>query len=83
VASSGRRLGFTQYSSLDRITRDNVSRLAIAWRRPAVDPSLVAGVKLSYSHDFRATPLMIDGVLCGSNGIGLVEAFHPGTGRTT
>ena len=25
---------------------------------------------------------MIDGVLYGSNGIGLVEAFHPGTGKT-
>jgi quinoprotein glucose dehydrogenase len=74
--------GFTRYSSLDQIRTDNVSRLAIAWRRPAVDQSLAAGAKLSYSPDFRATPLMIDGVLYGSNGIGLVEAFHPGTGRT-
>ena len=36
----------------------------------------------SFSHDFRATPLMIDGVLFSPNGIGLVEAFHPATGRT-
>ena len=36
----------------------------------------------AFSHDFRATPLMIDGVLYSSNGIGLVEAFHPGTGKT-
>ncbi len=78
----GGDLGFTRYSSLDQITKDNVSRLSVAWRRPAVDPSLGGGATLTYSHDFRATPLMIDGVLYGSNGIGLVEAFHPGTGKT-
>ena len=50
----------------------------------AVDASLKASAPdLSYSHDFHATPLMIDGVLYSSNGIGLVEAFHPGTGKTT
>ncbi|PYR87606.1 MAG: hypothetical protein DMF84_31195, partial [Acidobacteria bacterium] len=32
--------------------------------------------------NFRATPLMIDGVLYSPNAIGLVEAFHPGTGKT-
>ena len=32
--------------------------------------------------DFRATPLMIKGTLFSSNGIGLVEAFQPATGRT-
>ena len=75
--------GFKRYAPLDQIGKDNVSRLAIAWRRPAIDPSLEAGgERVAYSHDFKATPLMIDGVLYGSNGIGLVEAFHPGTGRT-
>ena len=37
---------------------------------------------LTYSNNFRATPLMIGGVLYSPNGIGLVEAFHPGTGKT-
>src|SRR5262245_32378847 len=81
--SHGGDPGSTKYVPLDQIDRDNVARLQIAWRRPAVDPGLAAGAaNFSYSHDFRATPLMIDGVLYGSNGIGLVEAFHPGTGRT-
>jgi quinoprotein glucose dehydrogenase len=76
-------LGSTKYAPLDQINKDNVSQLRIAWRRPAVDPSLVASEReFAFSHDFRATPLMIDGVLYGSNGIGLVEAFHPGTGKT-
>ena len=71
--------GFKRYAPLDQIRKENVSRLTIAWRRPAVDASL--GTDVPYSHDFKATPLMIDGVLYGSNGIGLVEAFHPGTGQ--
>jgi len=36
----------------------------------------------TFSHDFRATPLMIDDVLYSPNGVGLVEAFDPGTGKT-
>jgi quinoprotein glucose dehydrogenase len=75
--------GSTKYAALDQIGKDNVSRLRIAWRRPAVDPGLVVNERtFGFSHDFRATPLLVDGVLYGSNGIGLVEAFHPGTGKT-
>jgi quinoprotein glucose dehydrogenase len=73
----------TKYAPLDQITKANVSQLRIAWRRPAVDPSLVRDMpNFSFSHDFRATPLMVDGVLYSSNGVGLVEAFNPGTGAT-
>jgi quinoprotein glucose dehydrogenase len=81
--SHGADAASTRYAALDQITQANVAKLRIAWRRPAVDASLLTGAPdLSYSHDFRATPLMIDGVLYASNGIGLVEAFHPGTGKT-
>ena len=31
---------------------------------------------------FRSTPLMVDGVLYASNGVGFVEAFEPDTGKT-
>ena len=75
--------GTKRYSPLDQINMDNVSRLGVAWRRPAVDPSISAkDPNFSYSGNFRATPLMIGGVLYSPNGIGLVEAFHPGTGKT-
>jgi quinoprotein glucose dehydrogenase len=81
--SHGGDPGSTKYAPLDQINRDNVSKLRIAWRRPAVDPGVAPKEQnIEYSHDFRATPLMIDGVLYGSNGVGLVEAFHPGTGKT-
>jgi glucose dehydrogenase len=63
--------------------QDNVSTLRIAWRRPGDRiPGLAGARPIEFSHDFRATPLMIDGVLYGFDGIGMVEAFHPGTGKT-
>jgi quinoprotein glucose dehydrogenase len=75
--------GSTKYSPLDQIDKGNVSRLQIAWRRPSVDPSLTPGVTdFTSSNNFRSTPLMVGGVLYSSNGIGLVEAFDPATGKT-
>jgi quinoprotein glucose dehydrogenase len=75
--------GATKYSPLDQINRANAARLRIAWRRPAVDASIVDAVPgLRVNNNFRATPLMIDGVLYSPNGIGFVEAFEPGSGRT-
>jgi quinoprotein glucose dehydrogenase len=75
--------GTTKYAPLDQINQANVSQLRVAWRREAVDASLSTRVpNLSYSNNFRATPLMIGGVLYSPNAIGLVEAFHPGTGKT-
>ncbi|MBI3047929.1 MAG: pyrroloquinoline quinone-dependent dehydrogenase [Acidobacteria bacterium] len=75
--------GSTKYAAVDQINPSNVAKLRIAWRRPAVDPSLVKlDPTLTFSRNFRATPLMIGGVLYAPNGVGLVEAFHPQTGRT-
>src|SRR4030095_9338731 len=75
--------GSTKYAPLDQINRANVKNLRIAWRRPAVDP-LLSGKdpKLQVQNNFRATPVMIGGVLYSPNGVGLVEAFDPGTGKT-
>jgi quinoprotein glucose dehydrogenase len=76
-------IGASKYSPLDQINKANVGRMRIAWRRPAVDPSIMAKVPdLRYGNNFRATPLMIDGVLYAPNGVGLVEAFDAGTGKT-
>ena len=75
--------GSMKYSPLDQINKANVKSLRVAWRRPAIDPTLVAkNPKLDFSNNFRATPLMINGVLYSPNGVGLVEAFDPGTGKT-
>ena len=75
--------GSSKYAPLDQINKDNVAQLKIAWRRPAVDTSLTAKKPdLMVPRVFRATTLMIGGTLFSSNGIGLVEAFQPATGRT-
>jgi glucose dehydrogenase len=72
-----------KYTPLDQINKANVGTLKIAWRRPAVDPQLAAlDPQLRVPNNFRVTPLMIGGVLYSPNGVGLVEAFHPGTGKT-
>ena len=76
--------GATKYSSLDQITSDNVNDLQIAWERPAVDQSILdqAPDISDGSFGFFATPLMVDGLLYAPNGVGLIEAFNPGTGET-
>lgn len=75
--------GFTRYAPLDQIDRTNVGNLDIEWRRSGMDSS--------YSEEFpnlnlpdylRSTPILVDGVLYAPNGVGLVEAFDPGTGQT-
>jgi quinoprotein glucose dehydrogenase len=75
--------GYTKYSPLDQINKDNVSRLTIAWRRGAVADEIRAQApNVVVNNSFRSTPIMVDGVLYSSDGIGLVEAFDPGTGKT-
>ena len=75
--------GFTRYAPLDQINAETVHDLEIVWRRPAVDASLHARWdNLRYSNNLRSTPLMVDGLLYASNGIGVVEAFDPATGET-
>ena len=76
-------IGSTKYAPLDQITRENVTSLEVAWRRPAVDRTILEQVpSLSVTRNLTATPLMVDGVAYTSNGVGLVEAFDPGTGET-
>jgi quinoprotein glucose dehydrogenase len=75
--------GFTRYSALDQINRENVKSLRIAWRRPAVNARLMEAVPdLRPNPYLRATPIMIDGVLYTQDAHGLVIALDGETGRT-
>ena len=79
----GGDLGGTKYTPLSQIDASNVNRLQIAWRRPFLDEYYQRGnPDLSISNDYPALPLVVDGVAFIPNGIGLVEAFDPGTGET-
>lgn len=74
---------FNRYSPADQITADNVADLQIVWRRPAVDPSITnAYPDVRVSGNLRSTPIIMDGVLYATNGVGLAEAFDPATGET-
>ena len=60
----GGNKGFTRYSALDHINRDNVKNLRIAWRRPALNDKMIAVFPETRPNAYlRATPIMIDGVL--------------------
>ena len=74
---------FTRYSPLDQIDKDTVKDLRVAWRRP----SLTDEFRNEYpdarqATPFESTPIFVNGVLYGSNGLGLVEAMDPATGET-
>ena len=74
---------FDRYSPLDQIDGRNVSQLQTAWTRPSLDASITEQFPdLEASPYLRSTPIMIDGVLYASNGVGLVEAFDAQTGKT-
>ena len=75
--------GSTKYAALDQINKSNVGRLRVAWRRPALAEEFRNEHRdLNAPALFRSTPLMIDGVLYASDGVGLVEAFDPASGKT-
>src|SRR5262245_10087922 len=79
----GGNKAFTRYSSLDQITRDNVKKLEIVWRRPAVSDQLMqAFPDLRVTNYLRSTPIVVDGVLYAQNVHGLVVAFDGETGKT-
>jgi quinoprotein glucose dehydrogenase len=81
--SYGGDKGFTRYSPLDQINRDNVSQLRVVWRKPALDPQISGKFPdLVSSNYFRGTPIIVNGVLYAPDGVGLVEAFDAATGRT-
>lgn len=75
--------GSTKYSPLDQINKSNVAQLKIAWRRPMLSPEFrAANPQVRPTNNYRATPIMVGGLLYASKGVGLAEAFDPATGKT-
>ena len=74
---------FQRYSPLDQVQRGNVKDLQVVWARPSIDPQYrEVFPDLVPSNYLRSTPIMINGVLYASNGVGLIEAFDAATGKT-
>lgn len=74
---------FDRYSPLEQIDASNVMNLQVAWRRPALDPSIQnAYPEIRVTGNLRSTPIIVDGVLYATDAVGLAEAFDPATGET-
>ncbi|MCU0635303.1 MAG: PQQ-binding-like beta-propeller repeat protein, partial [Gemmatimonadaceae bacterium] len=69
----GRDAGGTRFAPIDRITRENVARLRLAWvaRTGELEPG---------RRSLEATPILVDGVLYLSTPLGKVIALDPVTG---
>jgi len=65
-----------QYSSLDQITRDNVGKLAEAWRYETGE--LGKGAQEPFA--FQANPILAEGRLYVATGSAIVIALDPATG---
>ena len=73
----------TKYSPLAQIDAGNVKSLAIAWTWDSTDNAVVsAATTRERPGSFKATPLMIDGVLYTSTAFNQVAAIDAGTGKT-
>ena len=78
----GGNAGSQKYSPLDQITRDNVSRLDVAWRWASPDNPLVAADPLLRPGMYHDTPLLVRGVLYTVTSLGQVAAIDPASGQT-
>ena len=75
---------FTRYAPLDQIDAGNVRNLEVVWRRPGLDAMFTRNdPDLRPSNYYKATPILVDGVMYAPNLVGLVEAWDPATGGTT
>ena len=74
----GRDPGGARFSPLTQITRDNVTRLTVAWTYHTGIPDMS-----SMSHrppSLEVTPLVVDGTMYVITPTGIVTALDPATG---
>jgi len=75
--------GATKYTPLAQIDASNVASLQVAWRRPALDGYYAAmNPSQRFTSNWISAPIVKNGIAYVPNGIGLVEAFDPGSGAT-
>jgi quinoprotein glucose dehydrogenase len=71
----------TKYSTANQIDAGNVQNLRVAWRWQNPDDALGKEVRQRVGH-FKATPLMVNGVLYTSTGLSQAAAVDAETGET-
>jgi len=76
-----------KYSPLDQITRENFSRLKVAWTWTSPDHELLKTIP-PYpempltANGLKATPLVVNGTMYISTGLNQIAAIDPATGKT-
>ena len=76
-----------KYSPLDQITRDNFKTLTVAWSWTSPDFEIVKAIGKTISPPLSATglkgtPLVVNGVMFMSSGLGQIVALDAATGAT-
>ena len=71
----------TKYSPLDQITRDTVDDLQVVWRQSTIPDAIRQGNTMRAPASSQNTPLMVDGLLYVSTGLGTVAALDATTGE--
>ena len=70
----------SKYSPLDQINKENVARLQIAWRQSTIPDEARHGSTIPAPARSQNTPLMVDGLLYISTGLGSISALDATTG---
>ena len=77
----GGDLGSSKYSPLDQISKSNVKDLQVAWRWSSPDNPIAGGDRRKTPGAYKATPLMVDGVLYATTSYSIIAALDPTTGK--
>lgn len=77
----GRDLASTKYTPLDQITADNVNELEVVWSWDTPDNTIFRNDGDASAAEYKATPIMVDGVLYVSTSLGNVAAVDAATGE--
>ncbi|MBG11056.1 MAG: pyrroloquinoline quinone-dependent dehydrogenase, partial [Gammaproteobacteria bacterium] len=78
--------GSQKYSSLDQIDAGNVNQLQISWEwesidNPTVEANLAAGNTSIVPADYKATPIVVDGIMYVSTSFGRIVALDAFSGE--
>ena len=71
----------TKYSSLDQIGVANFTELEVAWRWQSISSEVASQRQTIRPGQFKATPLMVGGLVYVSTALGQVVALDAGTGE--
>lgn len=78
----GRDLASSKYVPLEQITADNVDQLEIVWSWETPDNAIFRTDDEASAAEYKATPIMVDGVLYVSTSLGNVAAIDAVTGES-